>query len=310
MIIIPDSLEQELELTEKIPSVSVIVPTFNRAEVLRFAIQTILRQDFRDFEAWIVGDGCTDNSEDVVASFADRRLRWLNLPQNTGSPSVPRSEAIKRARGRFVAYLGHDDLWFPWHLGHLLRHLESGGADFVCSLGALMKPEGVSGVFCLPARSKNPNWTVSPSNWFHKIELIDRAGGWPSSKVWASDMIFLQKIWRTETKLSFTRTLSVLKFTASAWGMYGLGSRFPQQRYAEAILNDPESLRLEILQDTASRISTCGKNLLKNEKPSRTLFKKTVMFFSNSYGIHRWPVNQLMRRYWRKRSGLDSKLQG
>jgi glycosyltransferase involved in cell wall biosynthesis len=295
---------QEFEMAEKIPSVTVIVPTFNRAEVLKFTLQTVLLQDFPDFEVWIVGDGCTDDSESVVASFGDGRFKWMNLPVNTGSPSIPRNEAVQRARGRYIAYLGHDDLWFPWHLSHLVRHLETTDAEFVCSLGALVKPEEVADVFSLPEKSRNPNWTVSPSNWLHRIELANRIGGWPSKKIWANDMLFLQKIWKKKAKISLTHSLSVLKFTASAWGMYGLESNYPQEKYVEAIANDPETLRLDLLQDIASNVAHMGNGISKKEWHIRELFRKTIMSSFNLYGLHRWPVNQLMRRRWRKGSGL------
>ena len=58
---------------------------------MRFALQTVLLQDFKDFEVWVIGDGCTDDSEDVVASFEDERINWSNLRFNSGHPSIPRN---------------------------------------------------------------------------------------------------------------------------------------------------------------------------------------------------------------------------
>src|SRR5271165_5029173 len=102
------------------PAISVVVATYNSAATLRSAIASIVAQDWRDFEAWIIGDACSDNSEEVVHSFNDPRLRWRNLADNSGSQSAPNNEGLRLSRGRFVAYLGHDDLWFPWHLSSLL----------------------------------------------------------------------------------------------------------------------------------------------------------------------------------------------
>jgi len=292
-------------LAEKTPAVTIVLPTYNRAEVLRFSLKTILLQDFQDFEAWIVGDGCTDNSESVVSSFEDERLNWMNLSYNTGSPSIPRNEAIQRARGRFVAYLGHDDLWFPWHLSHLVRQLQTTDADFVCSVGALIKPDGITDVFSLPQKSKNPDWSLSPSNWLHRIELAERVGGWPAQRIWANDMLFLQKIWRSDAKIIVAPVLSVLKFTASSWNMYKIDSDYPQKVYSEAIFDDPDALRLDLLQNLASNVASQKRIQSKKEGAIRKLFRNMVMFSFNRYGLHRWPVNQLMRKRWRKRSGLN-----
>jgi glycosyltransferase involved in cell wall biosynthesis len=82
----------------------------DRSGTLKFPLQSLLGQEFRDFEARVVGDGCTDESEEVVASFGDRHLHWTNLCQNSGSQAAPNNEGLRRARGRYIAYLGHDDL--------------------------------------------------------------------------------------------------------------------------------------------------------------------------------------------------------
>lgn len=137
-------------MASKGTTVSVIIPTFNSSGTLGLTLQTVLCQDFGDFEVWVVGDGCTDDTEKVVASFADSRLHWVNLPSNSGGPSVPRNEGVCRANGRFVAYVGHDDLWFPWHLSGLVDCIENTNSDFVYSLGVTLVPEGVIGAFALP----------------------------------------------------------------------------------------------------------------------------------------------------------------
>src|SRR3954471_8288451 len=111
---------------DQAPLVSVIIPTWNRAPMLRLAIATVLAQDLAggDFEVLVIGDACTDDSAAVVASFADPRLHWHNLAQNSGSASVPTNAGLRRARGRYIAHLGHDDFWFPWHLSALVSVIE------------------------------------------------------------------------------------------------------------------------------------------------------------------------------------------
>ena len=77
--------------TNVAPRVSVIIATYNWATVLPYSIGSVLDQTFTDFELLVVGDGCTDESADVVASFQDPRVHWVNLPRNTGHQAGPRS---------------------------------------------------------------------------------------------------------------------------------------------------------------------------------------------------------------------------
>ena len=97
-----------------------IIATYNWATVLPYSIGSVLGQTFTDFELLVIGDGCTDESEAVVTAIADPRVQWTNLPTNSGHQAVPNNDGLRRARGEVVAHLGHDDLWLPRHLEHLV----------------------------------------------------------------------------------------------------------------------------------------------------------------------------------------------
>ncbi len=106
------------------PLVSVIVATYNSRATLVYALDSVRGQDFQDFEVWVVGDACTDGSHEVVEALGDPRFHWINRETNSGTQSGPNAEGLRRASGRYVAYLGHDDLWFPWHLSTLVAAIE------------------------------------------------------------------------------------------------------------------------------------------------------------------------------------------
>src|SRR5947199_5159251 len=98
------------------PTFSVVMATFGRGQHIRPSIESVLGQTLSDFELIVVGDGCTDETEAAARSFAHENIRWSNLPQNTGSQSYPNNEGIRRARGDWICYIGHDDIWAPDHL--------------------------------------------------------------------------------------------------------------------------------------------------------------------------------------------------
>jgi glycosyltransferase involved in cell wall biosynthesis len=102
--------------------VSVIIPTRNRPQLLARAIQSVINQTHRDIELLIVNDGGTDIS-DLIQSFHDPRIIYLQHKQSRG-PSAARNSALKRAKGRYIAYLDDDDLYYPHHIATLFNALQ------------------------------------------------------------------------------------------------------------------------------------------------------------------------------------------
>lgn len=102
--------------------VSIITPVYNVAGLIGETIASVLSQTYEDLEMLLVDDASTDNSWDVIQSFAekDQRVRCWRLTQNSGAAKA-RNFAIEQARGRFIAFLDHDDLWLP---EKLLRQVE------------------------------------------------------------------------------------------------------------------------------------------------------------------------------------------
>ncbi|NLN75568.1 MAG: glycosyltransferase [Armatimonadetes bacterium] len=93
------------------PKVSVIIPTYNRAELLYQAIASVLSQTYGDFELIIVDDGSTDNTRSVVEGIGDDRIRYIW--QENQQRCVARNTGIDAALGDYLAFLDSDDLWLP-----------------------------------------------------------------------------------------------------------------------------------------------------------------------------------------------------
>ena len=294
-------------MSENPPTVTVIIPTYNSSSTLNLSLETVLKQDLTDFEVWVVGDGCTDDSEEVVASFDDGRVRWMNLPVNSGTPSEPRNEGLRRARGRFIAYLGHDDLWFPWHLSELVDCAEESDSDFVFSLGMMMGPEGITGAFTLPQQGWPRQSGISPSNWLHQRRLTEVIGYWSADLRTGDDRDFLQRVLAANVRLGFRQQFSVLKFPATLWRMYSLTSNYPQLPYVEAMSHDAEALRIELLTELATAMARQGLTFHKPASrlpaPLRALILRVFAF----YGYRRWPLDKFSHWRYRQKSGLADK---
>lgn len=103
--------------------VSVIIPTYNRAELLPETIGSILAQTFRDFEIIVVDDGSTDNTKEVVESFNSPSIRYI-YQANLGV-SAARTTGIKASSGEYIAFLDSDDIWLPENLELKVKRLDS-----------------------------------------------------------------------------------------------------------------------------------------------------------------------------------------
>ena len=106
--------------------VSVIIPTFNRANDLRRALDSLTSQSFTLFEVIICDDGSTDNTNDVINEYLQKlNIVYLKI-NNSGKPAVPRNIAISKAKGIYIAFLDSDDWWDKDKLQISIEILESG----------------------------------------------------------------------------------------------------------------------------------------------------------------------------------------
>ncbi|MDX1634508.1 MAG: glycosyltransferase [Marinobacter sp.] len=92
--------------------ISVVTPTYNRADFLPEAVRSVLDQTFPDFELLIVDDGSTDNTREVLAPFLEDPRVHYQYQANQGQ-SMARNHALSRARGRFICFLDSDNAWLP-----------------------------------------------------------------------------------------------------------------------------------------------------------------------------------------------------
>ena len=104
------------------PRVSVIIPTFNRANLAREAIESVLSQTFQDFEIIVIDDGSTDKTKEVLFGIQSDKVRYIY--QTNKGPAAARNAGIRIAKGKYIAFLDSDDLWLPTKLEKQLELFE------------------------------------------------------------------------------------------------------------------------------------------------------------------------------------------
>lgn len=113
------------------PLVSVIIPTYNRACIVSEAIDSVLSQTYANIEVFVVDDGSSDNTQEVLRPYG-RRLQVVRQ-QNAG-PAAARNRALERAQGEVITFLDSDDLWLPTYLKRQISVLQRAGNRVPCSL--------------------------------------------------------------------------------------------------------------------------------------------------------------------------------
>ncbi len=114
---------------ERSPAVTVVVPTYNRADLIAETLESVRAQTFTDWECIVVDDGSTDDTRSVVEEFVARDPRFRYVWQENHSASSARNHGLRLARGEFIAFLDSDDLFEPdrleWQVEALRRDPEA-----------------------------------------------------------------------------------------------------------------------------------------------------------------------------------------
>ena len=164
------------------PQVSVIIPTYNRAWVIEEAIDSVLAQDYTEFELIVVDDGSTDHTSDVLDAYGnDIKV----LSQKNKGVSVARNRGIAEASGNFIAFLDSDDLWHPQKLSSQIDFFNQTPDALICQTEEVWIRNGLrvnpkkrhkkpSGMIFKPSLKL---CLVSPSAVMIRRHLFDRVGG-------------------------------------------------------------------------------------------------------------------------------------
>ncbi|MGA8180447.1 MAG: glycosyltransferase [Desulfobacterales bacterium] len=173
---------EEISKIEKAPRVSVIIPTYNRARIIEEAVDSVLAQDYKDFELIIVDDGSQDNTSEVLAAYGNGAS--ILFQKNKGV-SAARNRGISEASGKLIAFLDSDDLWLPQKLSAQVEFFDQRPEALICQTEEIWLRNGIR--INPKHRHKKPSGMifepslklclVSPSAVMIRRDLLDTTGG-------------------------------------------------------------------------------------------------------------------------------------
>ena len=237
--------------------------TYGRGRHIAPSIRSVLGQSLQDFELLVVGDHCTDETAAVVAAFASPKIRWINLATRAASQSGPNNAGIAAARGRIIAYLGHDDVWEPDHLASIGALFDAApDLDFAVGGAIYHMPNGadgslVTGLF--EDDSAKHDHFFPPSSFAHRHSVCARIGLWQmAADIRAPvDADFLLRAAGAGLHFASTGRITLHKFAAGHRYLSYLEHASDEQNTLLASLGHPDhSQRLDHIVAASKRDNT------------------------------------------------------
>jgi glycosyltransferase involved in cell wall biosynthesis len=198
------------------------IPTHNRRETALLALASALEQTRPPKRVLVIADGCTDGTQEAVATSGDPRVEVIDRPKGPGAGYAHRDEVLRRAGEGVVAWLGDDDLWLPDHLERAGELFDAGAAEIVNSMACLvhedwtLEPLGIHWRAptyrerFLGVENRTPSSAVS-----HRAPQALEAGGWPADMERAGDWDLWQRMVRAGAHSEIVLAPTVLFFRAS-----------------------------------------------------------------------------------------------
>lgn len=298
------------------PAISVLIATYNRSRVLKYAIESVLGQTFTDWELIVVGDACTDDTAKVVARYvdADPRVRFVNLDRHWGEQSAPNNIGRSLARAPLIAYLSHDDFWLPHHLKACSEALAATGADLVLGTAANVSFAGGRVAFdslgvLLQGMGDRHHWSpsdldasvVAASCWLIRADTLDKVGGWRMSQKERAEpsQALLFRLWRRAFRIYTLNDLTLVIISAGNRSMSYLERETPEHDWIVEHLNEPA-----FASELAARMPSTNAVADRRSPRLPPYWQRTIAGILAKVGINPRVPSIAMRHGWRPGSYL------
>ncbi len=154
--------------------VSIIMPSYNCGRYIEKSVQSVLQQTVKDWELQIVDDCSTDHTYEILQPYLERNpnIHYYRMPYNQG-PAAARNEALKRASGKYIAFLDSDDLWTPDKLEKQIDFMKKKKASFSAAAYACMDEQGNDlHTVCVPPKKTDYRKCIRCSNPMGNLTIM------------------------------------------------------------------------------------------------------------------------------------------
>jgi glycosyltransferase involved in cell wall biosynthesis len=248
------------------PRVSIVMPAFNRADLIVESVRSVIAQTFAEWELIIVDDGSTDDSVARVEALAEPRIMVIRQPR-TGNVARLRNLGIAAARGDYVAFLDSDDLWLPAKLEIQLASLSGQPQAWCYAAHALVDAAGApmplrAGRF-QPASGRIVRQLLAGETgatiitWLVPRALLDQVGGFDESLDLQEDLDLVLRLAEAADAVAVPQVLALAREhqgrkTSAAGDVHGQTARVFEK--AAARLGDPALRRLAKMRQAEHRM--------------------------------------------------------
>jgi len=220
-----------------VPTVSIIMPTYNGAAHIRPAIDSVLSQDFGDLELIVVDDNSRDDTVAIAASYADPRIRIERNPTNLG-PEGNWNRALSLAQGTYVKLLPQDDVLMPGSLGRQIQALEADGAGTIALVfgarevidgeGRVLMKRGLpnarmgriaSADLARHCVRKGTNMIGEPGAVLFRRSLAERIGPFDAAQPYVIDLDYWLRLLAHGDAWYMDEVVSAFRFSRGSWSV-------------------------------------------------------------------------------------------
>lgn len=281
--------------------VSIVLTTYQRPQMLKRALKSIVTQSFSNFELIIVDDGSVDETDEIVEQFKERdpRIKYIKLPKNSGSHSLPKNEGTRAATAPVICYFDDDNVMMRDHVNVLYKAYKKAPHDVVYGINLNIDDTGRS-----PARPghmvniNHPSANINDRNFIDtnsvlvKKATIEKIGGWNEAYPKYADWNLWVRLKKIGATFLFVPQLVTQYHVHS--GSQQLKHRFEFDRLSCKIWPEktsyglPKTLKVAVFTLTKDRLEYTKKSFESIHKKTKYKFDHYVVDNGSTDGTVEW----------------------
>jgi glycosyltransferase involved in cell wall biosynthesis len=272
----------------KNPTFTVVIATYGRDALIASTLTSVQKQTLADFEVLVVSDGPASESLKTIVSQFDDRFMLHEIQERSRSQSGPNNEGLRLAKGRYIAYLGHDDIWHPEHLERFASVFERNPkVEFAVSGCIYLGPPGredeqtwISGIF-EGSLTKPLETFFPPSSFSHRRDIDELIKKWPEAMATRRpvDCEFLIRAAEANSTFISTGSITLFKFASALRYLSYLQQDDREQREMLELLENEDQIDSFISEKV--RVAHENGGFMRFKMPSALHYRPGEKVISN-----------------------------